>query len=84
MDGMSKPKAAQQHEKTPAEMSRGEFEEWARIRGKGAYDVIRDRMMFRTSRAVFRVEMPVRFQTVFYDGIVYALVSDIEQYGKLM
>lgn len=69
--------------KDPADMNRGEFEAWAALRGRGVYDVYGDRMMFRCRNAVYQVEMPLRFETRYIDGIVYAMTEDIIKYGRL-
>ena len=67
----------------PAKMERGEFEQWERARGRGQYDVVRDQMRFRTRKGVYSVQMPVRFPVQLVHGIVYALATDIEYYGRL-
>jgi len=68
----------------PQTMLRGEFEAWERLRGRGQYDVVHDRMLFRLRSKVLRVEMPLRFQTQYVHGIVYALIDDIELNGKVL
>lgn len=67
----------------PATMSRGEFEAWEKLRGRGQYDVVRDEMRFRTQKGVFSVQMPVRFACQVVNGIVYALANEIQRDGKL-
>ncbi len=67
----------------PSRMSRGEFEAWEKLRGRGQYDVVRDQMRFRTQKGVYSVQMPVRFRVQMVNGICYALASDIHRDGKL-
>lgn len=92
MDGMTKTEvlttdtvldATPPREADPLKMSRGEFEAWEKVRGRGQYDVVRDQMRFRTQRGVYSVQMPLRFTCEVVHGIVYALRSDIELHGKL-